>query len=278
VSKANSRGARILLLKSAEGNEAMQTVAIKKAFTDGNFHKAMSDAITLRKRHEISADAFNQLYLHAASVAFPLAKSWEAPELYRQTPGGSKMFYAGLEADFADQQRDTAAVNRSLVEKAKKPVVHAEQPEGREDREPDEDPDDQLAKLGEAYRRAHPQAKFSKEAAIAYAMEHDPDGRRLAAASKRKQMAKLYGEKHAAIFDKAQSATARTDPPQQPAVRVDPRNREQLDSGTSAVYAGHQDGKDFDAKVAQLMHEQQISRDEAISQLYVAERRAKFGW
>jgi hypothetical protein len=57
--------------------------------------------------------------------------------------------------------------------------------------------------------------------------------------------------------------------------RTGPANREELDRGTAAT---HQDGRDFEAKVKQLMNEQGCSRDEAISQLYVEERRAKFGW
>lgn len=253
-----------------------------KAFTDGAFHKAMANAIQLRKSHQISAAAFNEIYKHAAVVAYPLAKSVaEAMEQYRQTPTGSKMFTAGLAQDFEDMQRDTARANASLVAKSKKPhVEHASnEPVAIDGDEPDadSDPDEELKKLGEAYRLAHPQAKFTRESAVAHVMQHDPDGRRLAALSKRKNISR-YGEKYAAYFDKAQSAVARTVPPPQPAVRRDPDNREQLAAGQTAVDAGHAEGRDFAMKVKELMNREQISSDEAVTRLYHEERQQKLGW
>jgi hypothetical protein len=281
VRKGSSPGSRVLLLKSAERDEAMETTTIMKAFRDGNFHKAMGDAVELRKSGRIGPGAYDELYKFAAQTAYPLAKPWEAQELYRQTPGGSRMFNEGLVADYADLQRSTARTNASLVAKStkKKPVVvHDDNQPPDDDAEPDEDPDDELRKLGEAYRLAHPAAKFSKEQAVAHVMAHDPDGQRLAFESKRKQMSKLYGEKAAAVFGKAErqmSAAARTPPQPRPDVRVDPANRAQLDAGDTAVEGGHQDGRDFDAKIKQLMNEQQISRDEAISILHRLEKRAR---
>jgi hypothetical protein len=134
-------------------------------------------------------------------VAFPFAKSEAlAMEEYRQTPGGLKMFTAGLEQDFADMQRETARSNASLVEKSKRPKAEPVDNSDTAVDEPDDDPDGELAKLGELYRRGHPAAKFSREAAIAYAAEHDERGRELLAQSKRKQMSKLYGEKYAEVF------------------------------------------------------------------------------
>jgi hypothetical protein len=274
VDKGAGRGVEVLLLKSAEGNEAMETTTIQKAFRDGNFHKAMHDAIQLRKSGRIGSGAYNELYKFAAQTAFPLAKSWEAPELYRQTPGGSRMFNEGLAQDIADLHRDTARANASLVAKSRNPVAIADDNRPDDDDEPDDDPDDQLRKLGEAYRLAHPAAKFTREQAVAHVMAHDPDGQRLAFESKRKQMAKLYGEKAAATFGKRE----RTVPPPRPDVRVDPADRAELDRGRAAVEAGHSAGRDFDARVKQLMNEQQISADEAMSQIVVGERRAKFGY
>lgn len=60
--------------------------------------------------------------------------------------------------------------------------------------------------------------------------------------------------------------------------RTGPANREELDRGTTAVAASYGEAKDFDEQVKRLMNEQGISRDEAISQLHVAERRGKLGW
>jgi hypothetical protein len=151
VRKGASPGARILLLKSAEGNEQMQTTTtIMKAFRDGNFHEAMGDAITLRKRGEIGSIAYAELYGFAAETAYPLKKSWEAKELFRQTPLGSKMFTEGLAADHADMMRDTARTNAALVEKSKRPIAVPAENEGIDD-DADGDPDEELKKLGEAY-------------------------------------------------------------------------------------------------------------------------------
>jgi hypothetical protein len=283
VSKGSGKDCRVLIMKSAnERDEPMETTTIMKNFRDGNFHKSMSDAIALRKSGRIGSGAYDEIYKFAAQVAHPLAKPWEATELFRQTPIGSRMLTEGLAADIADLYRDTAKAESSLVAKStkKKPVAVPDdnQPDGDE---PDDDPDEELKKLGEAYRLAHPAAKFTREQAVAHVMAHDPDGQRLAFESKRKQMAKLYGEKAAAAFGKREmSAAARTVPPPRPSVRIDPANRGELDRGHDATESGHQalGGRDFHAKVKQLMNEQGISADEAMSQIAVAERRSKFGW
>jgi hypothetical protein len=54
------------------------------------------------------------------------------------------------------------------------------------------DPDAELDKLGAAYRAAHPEAKFTREQAIAHVMQHDPDGQRLSQQSKEKNLRKYY--------------------------------------------------------------------------------------
>jgi hypothetical protein len=281
VRKGAHPGAKVLLRKSHdEGDEKMETATIMKAFRDGNFHKAMHDTIELRKAHKISAATYNEIFRYAAVTAYPLAKSEaEAVAQYQRTPGGARMLNQGLEADFVDMMQDTARANASLVAKSKKPrAEHASNEAVAVDGdESDADPDDQLRKLGEAYRLAHPAAKFTREAAIAHVMQHDEDGRRLAAQSKRKNISR-YGEKYATYFDKAQSAAARTVPPSQPDVRRDPANRAELDRGQTAVDAGHAEGRDFAAKVKELMNREQISYDEAVARLYREERLAKLGW
>jgi hypothetical protein len=76
VDKSVGRGTKIKYLKSnSERSEPMQVEPIKKAFRDGNFHKAMSDTIELRKAGRIGPGAYNELYKFAAQTAFPLAKS-----------------------------------------------------------------------------------------------------------------------------------------------------------------------------------------------------------
>src|SRR5690349_4315048 len=99
-------------------------------------------------------------------------------------------------------------------------------------------------------------AKFTREQAIAHVMEHDPDGRRLAHLSKLKNISQ-YGAKHAEYFGKlgADPNAPRPKPfknfvaDEAPSVRVDPRNREQLAAGQSAVDAGHDDGRDFHERI-----------------------------
>jgi hypothetical protein len=128
-------------------------------------------------------------------------------------------------------------------------------------------------------------AKFTKEAAIAHVMEHDPDGRRLAAASKHRQMTKLYGAKNASILKLGHDPAASRPKPFRvftadaaPSVRTDPRNREQLDAGDARVDSGHVAGRDFAMKVKELMNSEGLSEDEAISRIYREERVAKLGW
>src|SRR6516225_4773535 len=59
-------------------------------------------------------------------------------------------------------------------ERDKEPHVHYAPAEPED---VDNDPDDQLDKLGEAYRRDHPELKLSRQQAITHVIEHTDEGR-----------------------------------------------------------------------------------------------------
>ena len=281
VDKASCPGTKIQFLKrDDERNEPMEsTTTVMKQFSSGEFHKGMHNAVQLRKSGAIGRDAYDKIFKHAAAVAYPLAKQAEAERQFILTPLGERMINEGLAKDHEDLQRDSARANASLVAKSKKPKVHLEQPD---DREPDDDPDDELQKLGEMYRRAHPKAQFTKAQAVAWVGQHTPEGRRLVLRSKQKNLS-AYGSKFAGFFDKAQSAVSRTPPLTQPDVVRDPADRAEFDAGQAAVESGRRtpDGGTFNERVKELMSAEGISEIEAMSRLVGEareERIAKLGW
>jgi hypothetical protein len=74
--------------------------------------------------------------------------------------------------------------NRSAIQ----PKVHLDHPTGVYD--DGDDPDAELEKLGEAYRRANPGAPLTREQAITHVATHTPQGRQLLELSKMKSLSK----------------------------------------------------------------------------------------
>jgi hypothetical protein len=233
----------------------------------------------------ISQEAYAKLQQRLAQEQFPNDSMGVALAKFFATPHGAEMLNRGLKKSYEDTQRRTALANADIVEKSNKPRVEPASNEDVAVPDADDDPDEELAKIGELYRRGHPAAKFSREAAIAYAAEHDERGRGLLAQSKRKQMSKLYGEKYAEVFKLGSDTNAPRPKPFRvftadaaPDVRTDPRNREQLDAGQARVDAGHGDGRDFHERVKRLMNEEGLSRDAAIGRVGSEDLRSARGW
>ena len=69
------------------------------------------------------------------------------------------------------------------------PKIHHDHPDGIVDDDSD-DPDAELEKLGEAYRRANPGASLTKEQAVMHVSLNTAEGRKLFAASKARSLRK----------------------------------------------------------------------------------------
>src|SRR6516162_8144337 len=85
-------------------------------------------------------------------------------------------------------ERNRELMKRESGERSKEPHVHYAPGE-----DVDDDPDDQLDRLGEAYRREHPELKLSSQQAIAHVIEHTDEGRAAFERSKMRSVAKNAG-------------------------------------------------------------------------------------
>ena len=87
-------------------------------------------------------------------------------------------------------ERNRVLMKRESGEHHKEPHVHYAPAEPED---VDDDPDDQLDKLGEAYRRDHPELKLSRQQAITHVIEHTDEGRAAFERSKMRSVAKNAG-------------------------------------------------------------------------------------
>jgi hypothetical protein len=163
---------------------------------------------------EISQETFAKLQQRCAQEMFPTDSMGVALSKFFATPVGAEMLSRGLKKSYEDGQRRTAANAAEVVMKMTRPhAEHAAPRDTSNDPKPiraaprntspttefdeesgtrmeSDDPDGELEKLGEAYRAAHPEAKFSQAQAVAHVMAHDEDGRALLQQSKEKYLRK----------------------------------------------------------------------------------------
>ena len=148
--------------------------------------------------------------------------------------------------------------------KSKNPKVHLAEPESDDDDDKNS-ADSQLEKLAAAVQNAHREAGFSKQQALAWAVDNLPEARWLTKLSKQKSLDR-YGEQAAGYFDKMAGLQAsgrgvttdvsHTPPPKPPKVRRDPRDASDFDAGNARIADGRRtpDSGTFADRVKQLQN------------------------
>ena len=89
-------------------------------------------------------------------------------------------------------KRESGEVEESSSRGGVPHIRHAK-PEPPVGDDSDGDPDDELDKLGEAYRRDHPEMRLSRQQAITHVIEHTDEGRTAFERSKMRSVAKNAG-------------------------------------------------------------------------------------
>jgi len=147
--------------------------------------KRMVDAVDRGEMSEWRFGCFQQelakaLHPEARSLGEAIAKTMDS-EIGRIVWGPRRA---------VTSERNRILMKRESGERDKEPHVHYAPAEPED---VDDDPDDQLDKLGEAYRRDHPELKLSRQQAITHVIEHTDEGRAAFERSKMRSVAKNAG-------------------------------------------------------------------------------------
>jgi hypothetical protein len=241
----------------------MQTETIMKHFSSGEFHKGMADAIRLRKSGQIGPAAYDAIFKHAASVAFPLASEGEAMGKFMQTPLGARMLNEGLARDREDMQKRSARANAELPAGE----GYYQKAHGNEGSSQSEYENQTHGRPTQAvYDRAVALLMKEKNCSRADAIKEIEEklGR---------PVGKGYGNPTPAWTPSSASHSAFENPD----VTRKPADEEELNRGDARVNESD-DIQDIDQRLAELMHgPEKLTYDQAVSRLHVEARQTR-GW
>lgn len=181
VDAAAGIGTRVVFMKRGQqGDDPMLNIA--KSFQGGNLIGACETACAIAKRNEISAATFDQIFKHAATTAFPLAKSeGAAMAAFMETAVGQKMLKTHVAMPSTHEARQMKSLDPTLI---KYDTDDAGDDDGGDGAEADTATHSQhlkeLMAMAEKFRTTPAGAKMTKEQALVHCMTATDKGRELA--------------------------------------------------------------------------------------------------